>query len=301
MGTESYDSRYAALDTRDSADVLSLILDAQQRGLDAVRKAIPQIAIAADSTAERLRASAAGRLIYIGAGTSARLGVQDGVELLPTFGWPAERLGFVIAGDMASLTRAIEGAEDDSGAAVEAVADQKTADGDVCIAVSASGATPFTRSACAAARERGALTIGIANNPGAPLLAAAEHPILVDSGAEPIAGSTRMTAGTSQKVVLNLLSTLVMIRLGHVYDGLMVDVVATNDKLVARSLAMVCQITGIDEPAAKSALEQAGGHVKLASLIATGLTAKQGRATLERCSGDLRSALKEAGEMTANK
>ena len=290
MGTESFDSRYKALDTRDSRDVLAAILDAQQRGVDAVRSRIDAIAEAADAAAARLRGSPTGRLVYAGAGTSVRLGVQDGVELTPTFGWPTNRLAFAIAGGMDALTRAIEGAEDDRVAGAAAIVDQKVGRDDVCIAVSASGGTPYTCAAAAKARERGALTITIANNAGSPLLAAGDHPILIDSGAEPVAGSTRMTAGTTQKIVLNLLSTLIMIRLGRVYDGLMVDVIATNDKLVLRSLAMLREITGIDEPAARQALAATAGHVKLAVLVADGLTADAGRLLLERHGGDLRAA-----------
>ena len=294
MGTESFDSRYKALDTRASGDVLALVLDAQQRGLDAVRDQISPIAAAADAIAERLMDNVSGRLVYTGAGTSARLGVQDGVELTPTFGWPADRLVFAIAGGMEALTRAIEGAEDDAGAGTAAIAAHGVGASDVCIAVSASGGTPFTCAACVAARSRGALTVAIANNPGAALLAAAEHPIFIDSGPEPIAGSTRMTAGTTQKIALNLLSTLTMIRLGRVYDGLMVDVVATNDKLGVRSLGMVRQIAGVEDADARIALEAAAGHVKLAVLIAGGLSPDEGSSLLERHSGNLRAALAES-------
>jgi N-acetylmuramic acid 6-phosphate etherase len=290
MGTESFDSRYKALDTRDSRDVLAAILDAQQRGVDAVRSRIDAIAEAADAAAARLRSSPTGRLVYAGAGTSVRLGVQDGVELTPTFGWPTNRLAFAIAGGMDALTRAIEGAEDDRVAGAAAIVDQQVGRDDVCIAVSASGGTPYTCAAATKARERGALTITIANNAGSPLLAAGDHPILIDSGAEPVAGSTRMTAGTTQKIVLNLLSTLIMIRLGRVYDGLMVDVVATNDKLVLRSIAMLREITGIDEADARRALAAAAGHVKLGVLVADGLTAEAGRELLARHGNDLRSA-----------
>jgi N-acetylmuramic acid 6-phosphate etherase len=291
METESIDSRYAALDIRASSDIVSLVVGAQQRGLDAVRARSAEIAAAGEAAAARLKAGPAGRIVYAGAGTSARLGVQDGVELTPTFGWPAERLVFAIAGGLDALTRAIEGAEDDRAAGVAAIAGPGVGADDVCIAVSASGATPFTCAACDEARARGALTIGIANNAGAPLLAVADHPILIASGAEPVAGSTRMTAGTTQKIVLNLLSTLVMVRLGRVYDGLMVDVVATNDKLHARAVDMVRRIAGVDDSGAQRALAAAGGHVKLAALIAIGQSRDAGRALLDRHGGDLRAAL----------
>ena len=295
MGTESLDNRYKALDTRDSREVAALVLDAQQRGLDAVQARLDAIALAADATASRLAGSASGRLIYAGAGTSVRLGVQDGVELTPTFGWPADRLGFAIAGGLPALTRAIEGAEDDTAAGTAAIETLDVGPDDVCIAVSASGRTPYTCAACSAARDRGALTIGIANNSAAPLLAVSQHPILIDSGAEPVAGSTRMTAGTTQKITLNLLSTLTMIRLGRVYDGMMVDVIATNEKLVVRSLGMVRDIAGVDETAARAALAAANGHVKLAALVALGQSAAAGRDLLARHGGNLRAALAALG------
>lgn len=293
MGTESFDSRYKALDTRDSGDVMSLVIEAQQRGLDAVRAQIGPIAAASDAAASRLAAASSGRIVYAGAGTSIRLGVQDGVELTPTFGWPGERLAFAIAGGEAALTQAIEGAEDDEKAAETMISTLLVGPDDICIAISASGATPYTCAACAAARKHGALTIGIANNTATPLLTMADHPISIDSGAEPVAGSTRMTAGTTQKIVLNMLSTAIMIRLGRVYDGLMVDVIATNEKLVLRARAMVGKIAHVNETEARQALDAADGHVKLAVLIANGLAREQAQALLDRCAGNLRAALAE--------
>lgn len=295
MGTESLDQRYQALDTRSGRDVVSLILDAQQRGVDAVRQNTGAIADAAEAMAGRLAANANGRIVYAGAGTSIRLGVQDGVELTPTFGWPGERLAFAIAGGEPALTRAIEGAEDDTDAARSRIETLALGEADVCIALSASGRTPYTCAALRTARQRGALTIAIANNAGAPLLDEADHPVLIDSGGEPVAGSTRMTAGTTQKIVLNLLSTVTMIRLGRVYDGLMVDVIATNEKLAIRSRDMVRTITGVDAVTAQRALDDAGGHVKLAALVAHGLTPDAGRDLLDRTAGDLRAALAELG------
>ncbi|MEK9660341.1 MAG: N-acetylmuramic acid 6-phosphate etherase [Alphaproteobacteria bacterium] len=295
MGTESLDQRYKALDTRSGREVVSLILDAQQRGVEAVRRSAGAIAEAAEAMAVRLSGSGDGRIVYAGAGTSIRLGVQDGVELTPTFGWPSERLDFVIAGGDAALTRAIEGAEDDGDAARACIEAIGVGAADVCIALSASGRTPYTCAAARAAHQRGALTIAIANNAGAVLLDAADHPILIDSGAEPVAGSTRMTAGTTQKIVLNLLSTVAMVRLGRVYDGMMVDLVATNDKLAERARDMVRAIANVDAAAARRALDAANGHVKLAALLARGLTTADGQALLDRHAGDLRAALAELG------
>ena len=177
----------------------------------AVREVLPAVVRAGEAAAERL-AEEAGRLIYAGAGTSGRIGVQDGAELTPTFDWPEERVLFAIAGGERALRSSAEGAEDDRDAAKRALAQFRVAARDVAIGVAASGTTPYTVEFVEGARGRGALTIAIANNPGVPLLAAAEHPICIDTGPEVVAGSTRMKAGTAQKVVLNLLSTLVMIR-----------------------------------------------------------------------------------------
>lgn len=289
-GTEAFDSRYKGIETWPDERILSAILDAQEAGIKAVRPVLPLIAGAAEESAARLR-SGEGRLVYAGAGTPARLGYQDGAELFPTFGWPLARLAFVIAGGEKALLQAVEGAEDNEQAAREDVDRLSVGPADVLIAVSASGRTPFTVAACERARLRGAYTIGIASNANTPLLAAAECPLFIDSGAEPVAGSTRMSAGTVQKAALNLLSTLIMIRLGHVYDGMMVDVQLTNAKLKARAVRMLREITGCDETAAVDALAQADGHVKLAVLVLKGLSAGQGKELLRQQGQDLRAAL----------
>ena len=159
------------------------------------------------------------------------------------------------------------------------------------LGLAASGTTPYTTAVIRRARERGALTIGVANNAGTPLLEAAEFPVLLDTGAEAIGGSTRMKAGTSQKVMVNLFSSLVMIKLGHVYDGYMVDVIAGNDKLVRRSQKMLMALTGADEAAARDALTRSDGHVKTGVLVVRGLTPEEARARLAAAGGNLRSAL----------
>src|SRR5262245_3156189 len=183
-----------------------------------------------------------GRLIYAGAGTSGRLAVQDGAELMPTFSWPPERLLLLIAGGNEALIQAVEGAEDQTEHAIALVKSHGICPKDVLIAVAASGSTPFTLACLRGAKKAGALTIGVANNAGAPLLLESDHPILLDTGVEPIAGSTRMKAGTAQRITLNLLSSLLMIRLGRVYEGLMVDVQATNRKLAKRSEEMLTHL-----------------------------------------------------------
>jgi N-acetylmuramic acid 6-phosphate etherase len=288
--TEHLDPRYAALEEWPSRAALDALLEAQLAAVAAVRPALGDIAVAAEAAAERLRHE--GRLIYCGAGTSGRIGVQDGAELPPTFDWPAARLGLLIAGGAPALTRAVENAEDRADLAEADMRAQAPTPQDVVIGIAASGATPYVLACLAFARAAGALTIGIANSRGAPLLDAADHPILVETGAEPIAGSTRLKAGTSQKVVLNLLSTLVMLRLGRVYRGQMVDMVARNEKLRRRALRMVCALTGCEAAAAQAALDQAGGHTKLAVLLLHGLTPEDAAARLDAADGQLGVALR---------
>jgi N-acetylmuramic acid 6-phosphate etherase len=234
-----------------------------------------------------------GRLIYAGAGTSGRLAVQDGAELMPTFSWPQDRLLLLIAGGHEALTQAVEGAEDEAEHAIALVKTHRVSGNDVLIATAASGTTPFTLACLRGAKSAGALTIGIANNLGTPLLNEADHPIFLDTGAEPIAGSTRMKAGTAQRIVLNLLSSLLMIRLGRVYEGLMVDVQATNQKLAQRSENMLIHLTGKSSKEVREALASAGGSVKLAVLLLHGCGQEEAKTLLEGCGGRLRMALAE--------
>ena len=289
MTTESASLRYRGLDTWGSLDILDALIEGQMAAVAAVRTALPALEAAASAAAERLRLG--GRLVYTGAGTSGRLAVQDGVELTPTFNWPSDRVVFVIAGGDAALTSAIEGAEDDARTAAAAIDARNIGCEDVVIGVAASGTTAYTVAALRRARVAGALTVGLANNPETPLLRAAEHAVLLDTGPEVIAGSTRMKAGTAQRSALTLFSTLVMIRLGRVYDGYMVDVRANSRKLVERSERMLMQITGADAQSVRGALTQCGGQVKPAALVLRGLSPEAARAALETASGDLRSAL----------
>lgn len=291
--TEAADPRYLLLDQWPPAAALDALWEAQMAAVAAVRPALPAIAAAACAAADRLRAG--GRLIYCGAGTSGRIGVQDGAELPPTFDWPEDRLGLLIAGGAPALTRAVEGAEDRADLAVADMAEQSVTPTDVVVGLAASGTTPYVLACLSHARDAGALTIGIANSPGAALLAAADHAVLVATGAEPIAGSTRLKAGTSQKVVLNLFSTLVMLRLGRVWRGQMVDMVARNDKLRRRAVRMVCTLTGCGETAATNALARASGRVKLAVLLARGMTVAAATALLTEHEGDLGRAVSQSG------
>lgn len=289
METERPSPRYASIDAWEPSDILDAMIEGQFSAVAAVRAARPAIERAALAIEARLRER--GRLVYAGAGTSGRLAVQDGAELMPTFSWPRERLLLLIAGGHEAMMRAVEGAEDEVGHAAEMVREHAIGPDDVLIAVAASGTTPFTLACLRDARRRGALTVGIANNQGTPLLAEAEFPILLETGAEPIAGSTRMNAGTAQRIALNLLSSLLMIRLGRVYQGLMVDVQASNRKLVQRSEKMLIRLTRRSPDEVRDALARAGGSVKLAVLLLQGCDAGDARRLLDMSDGRLRQAM----------
>jgi N-acetylmuramic acid 6-phosphate etherase len=295
--TEQVSPRYRELDRWDSAQALEALWEGQMSAVAALRPALRGLARAADAAAARLRSgpeAKAGRLIYAGAGTSGRLAALDAAELPPTFDWPRERTALLIAGGPASLLQAAEGAEDDAAAAAAGLTDIGATAADVLVALAASGATPFAVAAVEAGRARGLLTIGIANSPDGPLLAAADHPILIETGAEAIAGSTRMKAGTAQKAALTLLSTLIMIRLGRVHAGRMVEMRPTNAKLLARARRMVADLTGCPPEAAAVALDRAGGSTKHACLmLLNGIDAEAAEALLSRHAGILRNALAE--------
>ena len=234
LETEKRLSPNAWIDKLEISASLELQLTNQKEAFNAVHRAQKHIENAVVEASSILSRTQYGRIIYFGAGTSARIAVQDGVELNPTFAWPIERVQFVIAGGISALLRAAEGAEDDSSDARAQIATLTPNQSDICIGIAASGMTAFTIAAIEAAREVGAMTIGIANNPETPLLAAAEFPILLDTGAEALAGSTRLKAGTAQKICLNLISTQIMVMLGYVKDGLMSEMMPHNEKLRRR-------------------------------------------------------------------
>jgi N-acetylmuramic acid 6-phosphate etherase len=289
MATENISARFADLDAWSTDEAVEAMFEGQLAAVAAVRPALGAIGRAAEAAAARLEN--AGRLVYAGAGTSGRIAVQDGAELTPTFDWPGDRLVFAIAGGPGALNASVEGAEDDARDAIRQIDGAGIGADDVAIGLAASGTTPFTVAALRRAGERGALTVAVANNSGAPLLAVVRHPILVETGSEAVAGSTRMKAGTAQKVVLNLLSTAIMIRLGRVYRGMMVNMQATNAKLRHRAETMVAFITGRKRSESVRALDRAGGDIKLASLMVFGFDRDMAEAILDRHGGSLRSAL----------
>ena len=287
MSTERISPRYADLDLWPTGDAVGALLEGQLAAAAAVHAAADAIADAADAAAARLGQS--GRLIYCGAGTSGRLAVLDGVELGPTYDW--DRTVYALAGGMGALLKGVEGAEDDSAAGEAAILQAKASSADVVIGVAASGRTPFTVGAIRAARVADALTIGLASNAGTPLLEASDHPILLATGPEIVAGSTRMKAGTAQKIALNTLSTAIMLRLGRIHAGLMVDMRLSNAKLRGRAAKMVSKIAETDLATAAAALDASRGSIKRAVLIARGID----EAAIEKAGGNLREALRPDG------
>ena len=268
MSTERPSPRFSDIDTWESEDIAESIIESQFAAVAAVHAVRREIAAAALAIQSRLGDH--GRVVYAGAGTSGRLAVQDGAELVPTFGWPEERLVLLMAGGREALLRSVEGAEDDFEQAIKLIDQHAITTQDVLIAVAASGTTPFTLACLREAKRRGALTVGIANNRASPILQEADHPICLDTGSEPIAGSTRLKAGTAQKITLHTLSSVLMILLGKVYRGLMVDVRALNEKLVRRSEDMLILLTGSSPDHVRDALLLANGRVKIAALLLNG-------------------------------
>ena len=289
LATEHASPRYSQIDAWPPAAILEAMLEAQLAAVAAVhgaRSAIESAAVAAEG---RLRKQ--GRLVYVGAGTSGRLAIQDGAELAPTFGWPQDRLVLLLAGGADALLKSVEGAEDEVNHASELLTKHAVVTDDVLIAVAASGTTPFTLESLRIAKRRGALTIGIANNKGTPILTEADCAIWLDTGPEPIAGSTRLKAGTAQKITLNTLSSLLMILLGKVHEGLMIDMVMVNKKLEKRGERILAQLSGRSEADVRGALFEARGNIKVAALVLQGCDLTSAKQLLEQAGGHLRAAL----------
>ena len=290
LKTETPDLRHADLDLYPTAELVAVLVDDQINAVDAVRAAAPAIARAVTAALPRIQAG--GRLIYVGAGTSGRLGVLDSVELYPTFSWPHERAIALLAGGADAMFVAVEGAEDDTAMGAADLRDVHPGPNDVVLLLAASGATPYVLGALRAAREAGALTVGFANNPDAPVACEAEIGITLDTGFEVISGSTRLKAGTSQKIALNTFSSALMVRLNKVYGNLMVDLKPTNAKLVLRAVRLTMFATGADERAAREVLEQCDFHVKVAIVALSKKTSiDQARGLLEASRGSVRQAL----------
>jgi N-acetylmuramic acid 6-phosphate etherase len=290
LKTETPSQDHSQLDQYPTGDLVNVLVDDQLNAVNAVRAAAPRIAAAVAAALPRLEAG--GRLIYVGAGTSGRLGVLDSVELYPTFSWPHGRAVALLAGGNDAMFVAVEGAEDDHDQGAADLQALNPTPNDVVLLLAASGGTPYVLGALRAARAIGALTIGFANNANAPVAGEAEIGITLDTGSEVISGSTRLKAGTSQKIALNTFSSALMVRLNKVYGNLMVDLKPTNAKLVLRAVRLTSFATGADEAAARKVLEQCDFHVKVAIVaISKNTTVEQARALLEAARGSVRQAL----------
>ncbi len=294
LATEALRPGLDDLDQRSPADLVRLLLAAERQAQDALARAEPQLAAAAEAVAARMRSG--GRLFYLGAGTPGRLAMLDAAELAPTYSAPPGLVVPLLAGGPAAVTQAAEGAEDDWHAAAVALDGHDLRPADAVVGIAASGRTPYVVGGLRHGRERGALTVAIVNNPHSPAAAAADMAVEILTGAEIVAGSTRMTAGTTQKIALNTLSTTVMIALGKTYGARMVDVRATNEKLRRRALLMVRDITGAEEAAAAAALAASGGRVKPAVVaLLAGVGAEEAERIVDpirriRARGDCRAA-----------
>ncbi len=294
--TETIAPDYSDLDTRSTSDIAEALLTSQQQACQCVQAVQHQISAAVDEAATVLSCGE-GRLVMAGAGASGRLAVQDGAEMWPTFGWPADRLVLSMAGGSEALLHSVEGVEDDADDARAQVEQARINASDVVICVAASGRSPWTCEWAALSTAGGAMTVGFSGNARTPLLDAVKHGIQLNSGPEVLAGSTRMAAGTAQKIALNVFSTALMIRLNRTYGNLMVDMAARNNKLDVRRVAMLQAILpSLQRLDAEAALSQAGGHVKVAALVASGLSLESARLALHKTGGSLRAALETVNQ-----
>lgn len=288
--TESPNPEHAQLDAYPIDELVSAFVEDQVGAIDAVSAARAEITAAVTAAVPRIEAG--GRLIYVGAGTSGRLGLLDSVELYPTFSWPKDRCVALLAGGRQAVYEAVEGAEDNAEQGAADIRAVSVARNDVAILLAASGTTPYVLGALRAARAAGALTIGIANNPDAPIAREAEIGITLDTGSELISGSTRLKAGTAQKVALNTFSSALMVKMNKVFGNLMVDLRPTNAKLVKRAVALTVLATGTDEDTARRTLEGCEYQVKVAILAITrALDVAEARARLAAANGNLRAAM----------
>lgn len=292
--TEQFLPEQPPLDRLPTLALLRLMNREDQKVVQAVEEALPAIAATVEVVADRL--ARGGRLFFVGAGTSGRLGAAEAAECPPTFGTPPEMVQALIAGGERALRQPVEGAEDDTAQAQTAVQAAGIGPDDVVVGITASGRTPFVRAALETARARGAWTVALVCTPDAPLAALAHQTITVAVGPEVLAGSTRLKAGTAQKMVLNMLTTAAMARLGRVYGPFMVDLQPTNQKLRTRAQRIVCLLTGASPEAARAALEAAGWRVKLAIvMLRASVDAATAAAALDQAGGHVRRALARLG------
>jgi N-acetylmuramic acid 6-phosphate etherase len=293
LQTERQNPASSKLDTKSALEIARIINREDSKVAAAVERALPQIAHAIDAIAEAIRDG--GRLIYVGAGTSGRIAALDAAECPPTFNTHPKTVQSVIAGGSRALGHATEGSEDSRTAGRQDIARRKPGVKDVVAGISASGRTPYTVAALEYARKKGAKTVAVVCNPDSALGRAAEIEILVEPGPEVLSGSTRMKAGTAQKMVLNMLSTGAMARLGNIYGNLMVNVHTRNRKLSGRALAILQEAAGIDHPAASRALRAAGNQVAVALvMVKTGLKKTEAMKKLRSFKGNVRKAIEDS-------
>ncbi len=289
LSTEMPHPKSAGLHAAAPADMFTRLLDAQIAAVSAVRPALPALAAAAEAGADALRQGC--KMGYAGAGSSGLMALADCLELWGTFGIPVVRTPILFAGGSAALLHMTGGVEDDAAQAAPDLERAALGPGDMVICVSASGGTPYTLAVAQGAQARGARVIALANVAGSALLDMADFPVLLATGPEVIAGSTRMGAASAQKVALNMLSVLVGIRLGHVHDGYMVNVVADNAKLTDRAARIVAAVSGQNPEQAQKALRRSGGAVKPAILIARGVDPADALTKLQASGGHLSIAM----------
>lgn len=299
--TESIDTSLNDLDLQTNDQILDHLLTSQAKAVAAVQAAKSSIDAAVIAASSRLLAGD-GRLVLAGAGASGRLAVQDGAELWPTFGWPQTRLLLKMAGGSTALLSSVEDVEDDAAEAIRDVKSSGINSQDVVVAVAASGESAWTCSWLEQARLQGAFTVGISSNRGTRLLNGAQCPVWLDTGMEVLAGSTRMAAGTAQKIALNVFSTTLMIRLNRTYGNLMVDMAAVNKKLDKRRVKLLQGVLPhLNDSDAQNAIDASGGWVKLAALVASGDDVEQARARLDVFQGSLRNALDAIDQENSSK
>ncbi len=292
LSTEQQNAASSELDTKSALDIARIINVEDKKVAGAVERALPQIAKAIDAIAEAIRKG--GRLIYVGAGTSGRIAALDASECPPTFNTDPKTVQYVIAGGPAALSSATEASEDSRTLGQRDIARRKPGKNDVVVGIAASGRTPYTIAAVQFARKKGARTVAVVCNPDSELGRSAEIEIVAQVGPETLSGSTRMKAGTAQKMVLNMLTTGAMARLGYVYGNLMVNVHTKNEKLVERGLSILEKAAGVDREASVRALNAASGRVPVALvMLKTGLGPVRALQKLKQFKGNVRKAIQD--------
>lgn len=294
LATEQQNLASQALDTKSALEIATIINGEDAKIAAAVSKALPQIAQAIDAISDAL--SSGGRLIYIGAGTSGRIAALDAAECPPTFSTDPKQVQFVIAGGEKALGRAVEANEDSPELGQRDIAKLKPSKKDIVVGIAASGRTPYTIAAVEYAKKKGAKTVGVSCNSDSPLTRAADIGIATEVGPEVLSGSTRMKAGTAQKMILNMLTTGAMTRLGYVYGNLMVNVSPKNVKLVDRAITILSKAADIDRDVARNALNKSGKNVPVALImLKTGESLAKAKRRLKAAHGNVRRAIESSG------